>query len=189
MSEYPEYSDRITERFVNDIFHASPLHDIGKVAIPDAILLKPGALTAEEFTIMKTHTTLGAETLEDVLKKHPANGFIRMGIEISLSHHEKWNGSGYPRGLGERPSRFRPASWQWRTPMTPCDWSGPTRKPSRTKRAATSSSRTAALTSTPGWSLPFAASRNHAGGCSSDSSSAFKIRLHKLRKFYYPSTA
>ena len=99
MRDYPGYSARISESYVNDLFHASPLHDIGKVAIPDSILLKPGALTEEEWAVMRTHTTLGAETLEFVLKKHPANGFIRMGIEISRSHHEKWDGSGYPHGL------------------------------------------------------------------------------------------
>jgi len=95
----PKYSSRITDDYVKDIFHASPLHDVGKVAIPDAILLKPGPLTAEEFAVMKTHTTVGAETLEFVLEKHPANEFVRMGIEIARSHHERWNGTGYPDRL------------------------------------------------------------------------------------------
>lgn len=95
----PNHAGPVTEEYVHDIFHASALHDIGKVAIPDAILLKPGALTTEEFALMKRHTTLGAQTLEFVLEKHPANGFVRMGIEIARSHHEKWDGSGYPDGL------------------------------------------------------------------------------------------
>jgi putative two-component system response regulator len=99
MSLWPEYSDTITPDYVQNIVQASPLHDIGKVAIPDSTLLKPGKLTAEEFAVMKTHTVHGAETLQLVLDKHPANPFIRMGIEIARSHHEKWDGSGYPDGL------------------------------------------------------------------------------------------
>jgi putative two-component system response regulator len=94
-----KYSATITDDFARNLFHASPLHDIGKVAIPDSILLKPGKLTAEERIIMETHTTRGAETLEMVLLQHPANAFIRMGIEIARAHHEWWNGKGYPGGL------------------------------------------------------------------------------------------
>ena len=94
-----KYAALITDDYVRDIFHASPLHDIGKVAIPDHILLKPGKLTVEEFGVMKTHTTLGAQTLELVGEKHPGNTFITMGIEIARSHHEKWDGSGYPNGI------------------------------------------------------------------------------------------
>jgi putative two-component system response regulator len=99
LSACSKYGDIIDGDFVRNIFHASPLHDIGKVAIPDNILLKPGKLTAEEFAVMKTHTTLGAQTLELVRERHPGNTFVTMGIEIAQSHHEKWNGSGYPNGL------------------------------------------------------------------------------------------
>jgi putative two-component system response regulator len=94
----PAYADHVTREYCERIFHASPLHDIGKVGIPDNILLKPGKLTPEEFEIMKTHTTLGADTLREVQKRFPNNEFVDMGIRIAQSHHEKWNGAGYPNG-------------------------------------------------------------------------------------------
>lgn len=76
------------------ILHASPLHDVGKIGIPDQILLKPGALTKEEFEIIKTHTTIGAELLAG---SH--SPVMQMAETIALTHQEKWDGSGYPRGL------------------------------------------------------------------------------------------
>ena len=98
-AEKINYADEINEVFIENIYRASPLHDIGKVGITDSILLKPGKLTPEEFEIMKTHTTLGAKTLQFVYEKYPNNAFIKMGIAVAISHHEKWDGSGYPNGL------------------------------------------------------------------------------------------
>ena len=95
----PRFADQIDDQFCDMMFHASPLHDIGKVAIEDCILLKPGKLTAEEFEKMKLHTIIGASTLEEVQNRFPNNDFLNMGIQIARWHHEKWNGSGYPDGL------------------------------------------------------------------------------------------
>lgn len=99
LSGMAAFADQITPEFITTIFHSSPLHDLGKVGIVDAILLKPGRLTPQEFDIMKTHTLIGASTLESVHKTYPSNVFIRMGIDIAKYHHEKWDGSGYPCGL------------------------------------------------------------------------------------------
>jgi putative two-component system response regulator len=95
------YQAIIDEEYVSNIYGASPLHDVGKVGVPDDILKKPGKLTDEEFGVMKTHTTLGAATLRAVEERHPGNAFVRLGIEIADSHHEKWDGSGYPNGMAE----------------------------------------------------------------------------------------
>jgi len=99
LSEHPKYRNTIDRAWIGNIFHASPLHDIGKVAIPDRILLKPGPLTPGEFAIMKTHAAMGAQTLRAVRDKYPDNDFIEMGIRIAGWHHERWDGSGYPDGL------------------------------------------------------------------------------------------
>lgn len=81
---------------VETIFYASPMHDIGKIGIPAEILLKPRKLTTEEFALMKTHTTIGANIL-----RGGTSGIIQMAEIIALSHHERWDGSGYPNGLKE----------------------------------------------------------------------------------------
>jgi len=94
-----EFSNIVDDEFINNIYAASPLHDIGKVGVPDDILLKPAKLTDTEWVSMKTHTLIGSNTLREVDKNHPGNNFLKIGIEIAESHHEKWDGSGYPYGL------------------------------------------------------------------------------------------
>ncbi len=102
MARKGSYRDQINEAYIANIYVASPLHDIGKVGIPDRILQKPGKLDADEWLIMQTHASIGADTLRAVLEHHPENQFIHIGIEIAEGHHEKWDGSGYPRGLAGR---------------------------------------------------------------------------------------
>jgi putative two-component system response regulator len=99
LAESPREAATITPAYVENIFHAAPLHDIGKVAIPDSILLKESRLTPEEFEVMKTHTSVGAATLGAVWQRYCGNAFLSMGIAIARSHHETWNGTGYPDGL------------------------------------------------------------------------------------------
>ena len=99
LGESRRHRDVATKTWVRNIYLASPLHDIGKFAIPDHILLKPGPLTPEEFGVMKTHAALGAQTLREVHDKYPDNEFIGMGIDIARWHHERWDGAGYPDGL------------------------------------------------------------------------------------------
>jgi putative two-component system response regulator len=95
----PDFENLLDPVFVESIFHASALHDIGKVGIPDAVLLKPGRLMPAEFEVFKAHTVLGAQTLEAVHKSYPKNMVLRMAVDIARYHHEKWNGNGYPDGL------------------------------------------------------------------------------------------
>jgi putative two-component system response regulator len=93
------YSNEIDAEFIRLIYLTSPLHDIGKVGIPDSVLLKPGRLSSEEFDVMKTHALLGARTLDAALQRHPSAKFLQIARDIASSHHERWDGSGYPFGL------------------------------------------------------------------------------------------
>ncbi|MGL1935419.1 MAG: response regulator [Fibrobacterales bacterium] len=99
--KYPHIKDADKQKcdfFSECIFHASCLHDIGKVAISDAILKKPGPLTNEEFESMKTHSEAGYQALLEVHLSYPHNQILEMAMDISRYHHEKWDGSGYPLG-------------------------------------------------------------------------------------------
>lgn len=89
----------IDDEWIEQLRLAASLHDIGKVAIPDSVLLKPGRLTDEEFVVMRTHAQTGCDALEAVKEEVGEDELLEMGIEISGAHHEKWDGSGYPNGL------------------------------------------------------------------------------------------
>ncbi len=100
LREHPRFADTLSPEAIRLLFKSAPMHDIGKVGIPDAILLKPGRLTPEEFEVMKTHTTLGYEAIHRAeLSLGEELPFLRFAKEIALSHQEKWDGSGYPQGL------------------------------------------------------------------------------------------
>ena len=100
LKDHPRFSEYLSGRMIELLYKSAPLHDIGKVGIPDSILMKPGKLTPEEFEIMKSHTTLGRDSIEDAERRLGMKvDFLRMAKEIAYSHQEKWDGSGYPEGL------------------------------------------------------------------------------------------
>ena len=99
LAAHPKFQDQVDADFVRLIFLTSPLHDIGKVGIPDGVLRKPGRLTPEEIQVMRTHPHIGAETLDAALAKFPDARFLQIARDITATHHERWNGAGYPAGL------------------------------------------------------------------------------------------
>jgi putative two-component system response regulator len=95
----PALKEHLPPRFPDLLYQTSPLHDIGKVGIPDIVLLKPASLSDEEWIVMKGHTEIGAKTIDGVLLKYPHADFLKIARDIAWAHHERWDGSGYPRGL------------------------------------------------------------------------------------------
>jgi response regulator RpfG family c-di-GMP phosphodiesterase len=95
----PLFPDQLDDAMIELIFKSAPLHDIGKIGVPDKILLKPGKLDAEEWAVMQTHTELGRRAIEAAERRLGASTFLALAKEIAHTHHEKWNGSGYPQGL------------------------------------------------------------------------------------------
>ena len=95
------YVDQLTDEFMDDVENSAPLHDVGKIQVPDAILNKPGKLTDEEFEIMKTHTTAGAQIIDQAISMVSEGNtrYLQEAKNLAQYHHEKWNGRGYPCGL------------------------------------------------------------------------------------------
>ena len=97
------YADEITDDFIDDVVISAPLHDVGKIKVPDAILNKPGRLDDEEFEIMKKHTIAGRDIINQAMELVPEPGYLSEARNLAEYHHEKWNGKGYPHGIkGEK---------------------------------------------------------------------------------------
>lgn len=96
------YTDILTDDYIEILKNAAPMHDIGKIVVPDAVLKKPGKLTPEEFDLIKLHTTEGGKIINDILGPVQTPEFVLASQQIAESHHEKWNGKGYPKGLAEQ---------------------------------------------------------------------------------------
>lgn len=99
LADHPRFSPFLRSIDPDDLGTAATLHDIGKVGVPDSILLKPGRFTPEEFAEMKKHTTYGHTILDRLSHRLPGNEFLKLADTIAWTHHEKWDGTGYPRGL------------------------------------------------------------------------------------------
>jgi putative two-component system response regulator len=102
MRKSPKFSAMIDDLFIRHLVACSPMHDIGKVGIPDGILLKPGPLTTDEYEIMQRHVEIGRETVSFAMQRTGPNPLLNMCLDVIAGHHEAWDGTGYPRGrIGE----------------------------------------------------------------------------------------
>ncbi|MCP4342190.1 MAG: two-component system response regulator [Desulfobulbaceae bacterium] len=100
LAKNPDYGEYLSEERIDVLFKSAPLHDIGKVGVPDSVLFKPGKLDTVEFETMKEHTLLGKHAIQETQKQmNTMNSFLTMSEQIAAFHHEKWNGTGYPYGL------------------------------------------------------------------------------------------
>ena len=131
----PRYRRQLTPAFVKLIGLSSALHDIGKVGIKDAILLKPGELEAHEHLEMEMHAVIGGKCIREIESQLGRSNFLQMAREIAFCHHERWDGRGYPKGLAGEEIPSRPASWPWPTSMTRWPRGEFTKRPIRTGRA------------------------------------------------------
>ncbi len=99
LRDHPRFAEQLDDEAIDLLYKSAPLHDIGKVGVPDAVLTKPGKLTDAEFDEMQQHPVHGYAALQGALKRLGEHSFLRYGAEIAYTHHERWDGSGYPRGI------------------------------------------------------------------------------------------
>ena len=99
LRDHPKFRDVLNDHAIDHLYKSVPLHDVGKIGMPDAILLKPEKLTDEEYERMKQHTTLGGDALRWAEEKLGFDSFLRVARDIAYYHHEHWDGTGYPHGL------------------------------------------------------------------------------------------
>lgn len=96
------YREELTDDYLENLYRAAPMHDIGKIAVPDVVLQKPGKLSEEEFEIIQKHTIKGGDIIRETFGHLENEKYTQMAYEVARHHHEKWNGNGYPEGLKQK---------------------------------------------------------------------------------------